>query len=175
MGVDEQHRRVLADDLELAVGLRLGAGEPVAVHVEAVQVAPLLELAAVRVLDRQDHDEGVVQDLPDHAVIAGGEVVQDAQGRIRAALLAAVDVAGHPQDRRGVVDRRLDARRRPRCGSRSVSISAWTAGEIAEFPLPCRRPRTGCPTRRRTLPRWPSRPGRSRHRRGRGRHSIARP
>ena len=70
MGVDEQRRRVFADDVELAVGLGLGPGEPVAVHVEAVDVPPLAELAAVRVLRRQDHDDRVGEDLVDDAVAA---------------------------------------------------------------------------------------------------------
>ena len=59
MSVDVQHRRVLPKDLELAVGLGLGPGEPVAVHVEAVQVPPGRRLASVRVLDGQDHDDRV--------------------------------------------------------------------------------------------------------------------
>ena len=100
MGVDEEHRRVLADDLELAVGLGLGPGEPVAVHVEAVDVAPLADLAAVGVLGRQDHDEGVGDDLVDDAVVARGELVQGMERGVGAALLAAVDVAGDPQDHR---------------------------------------------------------------------------
>ena len=68
--VDEEHRWVLPDDLQLAVGLGLGPGEPVAVHVEAVEVAPLTDLAPVGVLGRQDHDKRVGEDLVDHAVAA---------------------------------------------------------------------------------------------------------
>ena len=102
MGVDEQRRRVLADDLELAVGLGLRSGEPVAVHVEAVEVPALADLAAVRVLDRQDHDDRVGEDLVDDAVVAGGELVEGVERGVGAALLAAVDVGRDPQDRRGV-------------------------------------------------------------------------
>ena len=68
--VDVEHRRIRPDDLELAVRLGLGSGEPVAVHVEAVLVAPLAELAPIRVLGRQDDDKRVGQDLVDHAVAA---------------------------------------------------------------------------------------------------------
>ena len=78
--VDVEHRRVLAERLELAVGLGLRPGEPVAVHVEAVQVAAGLLLAAVRVLDGQDHDERVGQDAVDHAVAARGELVEGVAG-----------------------------------------------------------------------------------------------
>ena len=62
VGVDVEHRRILAKQLELAVGLGLRSCEPVAVHVEAVEVAPRVLLAAVGVLDRQDHDDGVGQE-----------------------------------------------------------------------------------------------------------------
>jgi hypothetical protein len=100
--VDEQLGRQLAQLLDLAVGLRLGAGEPVAVEVEAVGVAPGVRLAAVGVLGGQDHHDGAVQDRLGRAVGAGSELVEDTERGVGAALLAAVDVAGHPQDRRCV-------------------------------------------------------------------------
>jgi hypothetical protein len=126
VGVDVEHRRVLAEDLELAVGLRLGPGEPVAVHVEAVEVAAGLLLAAVRVLDRQDDDDRVGEDVVDDAVAPRGEVVQGVERGVGAALLVAVDVAREPED---------DRRRRQRAltsawlasGFRSVATAAWTA------------------------------------------------
>jgi hypothetical protein len=100
VGVDEERAGQLAQQLDLAVGLRLGAREPVAVHVEAVHVAARVELAAVGVLDRQQHDDGVVEDLPRGAVVPVGQLVQDAQRGVGAGLLAPVDVRRHPQDRR---------------------------------------------------------------------------
>ena len=102
MGVDEERRRVFADDVELAVGLGLGPREPVAVHVEAVEVPSLADLAAVRVLRRQDYDDRVGEDLVDDAVIAGRELVEGVERGIGAALFATVDVGGDPQDRRRV-------------------------------------------------------------------------
>ena len=96
--VDEQRARVLAQELDLAVGLGLGASEPVAVHVEPVEVAAGVRLAAVRVLDRQEHDDRVVEDLPGRAVVAVGELVEHAHGCVGARLLAAVDVGGDPED-----------------------------------------------------------------------------
>ena len=100
VGVDEQHARVAAQQLDLAVGLGLGAREPVAVHVEAVEVAARVGLAPVRVLGRQDHDDRLVEDPLGGAVGAVGELVEHAQRRVGAALLAAVHVGGDPQDRR---------------------------------------------------------------------------
>ena len=70
MRVDVEHRRIRPHDFQLAVRFGLGPREPVAVHVEAVLVAPLAELAPVRVLGRQDHDQCVGEDLVDHAVAA---------------------------------------------------------------------------------------------------------
>ena len=110
VGVDVEHRRVGADGLELAVGLRLRPGEPVAVHVEAVQVPPGLLLATVRVLGRQDDDEGVGQDVVDDAVLARGQLVEGVERGVRAALLVAVDVARDPQDRRRVGQRVFERR-----------------------------------------------------------------
>ncbi len=100
VGIDEQRARVLAQELDLGVGLGLGACEPVAVHVEPVEVAAGVGLAAVRVLDRQEHDDRVVEDLARGAVVAVGQLVEDPQRAVGAGLLAAVHVGGHPQDRR---------------------------------------------------------------------------
>ncbi len=111
VGIDEQHRRVPPNDVELAVGLRLGPGEPVTVHVEAVQVASLADLAAIGVLGRQDDEDRRVEHALDHAIGPGGQLVQGVQRRIGAALLATVDVACDPQDGRrrseGGIDRGL--------------------------------------------------------------------
>ena len=104
VGVDEQLRRQLSQHLELGVGLGLGAREPVAVHVEAVGVATRVGLPAVRVLRRQYDDDRVVEDLLSRAVAAGGQLVEDAQRRVGAALLAAVDVAGDPENGRHLAD-----------------------------------------------------------------------
>ena len=60
--IDEQHGRVAAQHLDLAVRFRLRAGKPVAVHVEPVCVAPRVGLAAVGVLRRQDHHDRLVED-----------------------------------------------------------------------------------------------------------------
>ena len=65
--VDEDLRRVAAQQFDLAVGLRLGAGEPVAVQVEAVLVLPPRRVAAVRVLGRHDDGDEVVVALRDLA------------------------------------------------------------------------------------------------------------
>ena len=99
--VDEQLRRQLAQQLDLAVGLGLRAREPVAVHVEAVVVPARVGLAAVRVLRGQQHDQRVVEDLRRRAVGPVGQLVERAQRGVGPALLAAVHVAGDPQDRRG--------------------------------------------------------------------------
>ena len=104
VGVDEDLRRQLPEHLELAVGLRLGAGEPVAVHVEAVGVAPGVRLPSVRVLRRQDDDDRIVEDLLGGAVGAGGELVEHPQGGVGAALLTPVHVPRDPQDRRHRAD-----------------------------------------------------------------------
>jgi len=72
VGVDEELRRVLPQQLELGVGLELAAREPVAVHVEAVEVAARADRPPVGVLDRQDHDHGVVADPAGHAVLTRG-------------------------------------------------------------------------------------------------------
>jgi hypothetical protein len=111
--VDEQHARVAAQQLDLAVGLGLGAREPVAVHVEAVGVAARVRLAAVGVLDRQDHHDRRVEDPLGRAVGAVGELVEHAQRRVGAALLAAVHVARDPEDRgiRGGDPRRVERAR----------------------------------------------------------------
>ena len=100
MGVDEQRTGVLTQQLDLAVGLGLRAGEPVAVHVEAVEVLACIGLPAVGILDRQQDDDGVVEDLLGGAVGAVGQLVQHAQRRVGAGLLAAVHVGRHPEDRR---------------------------------------------------------------------------
>ena len=85
--------------LHLRVGLRLRAREPVAVEVEAVVVLAPRRLAPVRVLRRHDHGDDVVVELADVAVGARGELVEDLQLGVGAALLVAVDVARQPHDR----------------------------------------------------------------------------
>ena len=102
--VDEQLRRQLAQHLHLAVGLGLGPREPVAVHVEAVCVAPGVGLAPVGVLRRQHDDDRVVEDLLRRAVGARGELVEHPQRGVGAALLTTVHVAGDPEDRRHRAD-----------------------------------------------------------------------
>jgi hypothetical protein len=108
--VDIQHRREPPDGLQLAVRFRLGPGEPVPVHVEAVGVAAGVELAAVRVLDREDHHGRRVQDGGDHAVVAVGQLVQGLQRGVGAALLVPVHVRRDPQDLGRGGDQRLRLR-----------------------------------------------------------------
>ncbi len=100
VGVDVHDAGVPAQQLELPVGLALRPREPVAVHVEEVGVLTRLGLATVGVLRRDDPDERVVEDLRRSAVGAVRELVEDAQLRVGAALLAAVDIAHQPEDRR---------------------------------------------------------------------------
>jgi hypothetical protein len=132
VGVDMHDTRVLAQQLELPLGLALRPREPVAVHVEEVGVLPRLGLATVGVLCRDDPDEGVVEDLRRGAVGAVGELVKDAQLRIGAALLASVDVAHQPDDRR----RR--GGEPGRVGGRRVRV-AEALRRLADRQEPCRR------------------------------------
>ncbi len=99
--VDEEHGRVLAQQLHLAVGLRLGPREPIPVHVEAVGVTTDVAYPAIGVLRRHDHDDGVVEDGLNRAVGAVGQLVQHLECGVRTALLVAVHVGRDPQDRRG--------------------------------------------------------------------------
>ena len=127
--VDVHHAGVLAQQLELRVRLALGPREPVAVHVEEVGVLPLLGLAAVGVLGRDDPDERVVEDLLRGAVGAVGELVEDAELGVGAALLAPVDVAHQPQDHR-----RLRRERAASAGGVSGSRRRAVASRIAARP-----------------------------------------
>ena len=102
--VDEQLARVAPQQLDLGVGLGLGAREPVAVEVEAVRVLAAVGDAAVRVLGGQDHHDRRVEHVRRGAVAPVGELVERAQGGVQAALLAAVHVAGDPQGRGRAVD-----------------------------------------------------------------------
>ena len=87
-------------------------------------VAPGLVLAAVRVLGGRDHDDSVVEDLLRRAVIAIGELVENAQVGVGSRFLVSVDVPCEPEDRgraRGEV-RGLTGRRKripQRCGVRT--------------------------------------------------------
>ena len=118
--VDEEDGWVLLDELDLGVGLGLGAREPVAVHVEPVGVLAPLRLAPVRVLDGDDDDDRVVEDPRRCAVAPVGEVVEDAQRRVGAALLAPVHVRGDPENRGGAGgERRSRPGRRCRIHERS--------------------------------------------------------
>jgi len=94
--VDRQLGWVLAHELDDPVDLGLRRREPVAVHVEPVDVASLVELSSVRVEDRNDQDDRLVQDLLGRAVGPRGEVVEHLEGGVRAALLAAVRAPVHP-------------------------------------------------------------------------------
>ena len=161
--VDEQHGRIAAQQLDLAIRLGLRAGEPVAVHVEPVGVAPGVGLATVGILRRQDHHDRLVEDPLRRAVATVRELVEDAQRRVGPALLAAVHVAGHPQDR-GALGR--DPRRLGR-GSARVHQGCGRAPDALEAP---RRHVRGAAD-----DRVPQRP--ALHRRGgdTGRHARARP
>ncbi len=97
--VEEQQRRVAPEQLHAGVGLRLRAHVGVAVQVEAVDVATLIERPAVGVLYRQEDHDRVAQHVADHAVLAVGELVERLQRGVGAALFAAVDVRRDPQDR----------------------------------------------------------------------------
>jgi hypothetical protein len=100
MRVDEEHGRIPADRLELAIGLRLRAGEPVPVEVEAIGVSTGVGFAPVGILDGQDHDDRLIEDLRRGAVRAVRQLPEDAQGGVGATLLAVVHVAGDPEDGR---------------------------------------------------------------------------
>ncbi len=168
--VEQHQRRVLPHQLDARVGLGLRAGERVAVQVEPVRVAAGVGLAAVGVLHGHEHDDRVVQHARHHAVVAVGELVQGLERGVGAALLVAVDVRHHPQDRRGRGGKRRDL----------VGRRLWIAdlrGRVADVGerlrrhvlRDCPRSRTGSGVpARRCRPR-PSRPGRSRPRRRRGR------
>jgi hypothetical protein len=97
VGVDIKHAGIAPEQLKLGVGLDLGAREPVAVHVEPIRVLPRLRLASVWILGRDDPDDGVLEDLSRRAVVAGGELVENAQLGVGRALFAAVDVPHEPK------------------------------------------------------------------------------
>jgi hypothetical protein len=98
--VDEEDGRELPKRFDLAVGLGLRSREPVPVQVESVGVLPRVGFPTVWILDRQYHDDRVVEDLPGRAVGAGGEPVQDAERGIRSARLVPMDIGRNPQNRR---------------------------------------------------------------------------
>ena len=106
--VEVQHGREPSKELELRVRLRLSTGEPVAVHVDVVGVAARVRLAAVWALHGDEHDDRVVEDRLGDAVGASGELVEQLERGLRAALLAPVDVGLHQQDRRGGGGQRTD-------------------------------------------------------------------
>ncbi len=147
--VDVHHAGVLAQQLELRVRLALGPREPVAVHVEEVGVLPLLGLAAVGVLRRDDPDERVIEDLLRGAVGAVGELVEDTELGVCAALLVPVDVAHQPQDRRRLRSepgglggrclriaqaRRRLADRREASGRHMLGLADERVAEVAALP-----------------------------------------
>ena len=106
-----QHQwRVLAHQLDLAVRLGLRAAEVIAVEVERVVVAAGIERSPVGVLDRDDDHHGVLQEPVHDAVVAIGEAVHERDDRVRAALLVAVDIAAHPEERRCRLGEVIDAR-----------------------------------------------------------------
>ena len=76
MVVGEHERRVAAHELQLAVGLRLGPTEVVAVQVEREPVASDVALPAVGILDRHDDHHSVPKDPVDDTVVTVGEVVE---------------------------------------------------------------------------------------------------
>ena len=98
--VGQHERRILAHELDLAVGLGLGATEMVAVEIERVVVAAKVERPPVGILDRDHDHHGVLEDPVHDTVVAIGETVDERDDGVCAALLVAVDVPAHPQERR---------------------------------------------------------------------------
>ncbi len=128
VGVDVQHRRVLADDLELAVGLGLGPGEPVAVHVEAVRGSggrrPRGRPGSGSAGSRRSRSRGCRR----RRSRRGGELVQGVERGVGAALLVAVDVGREPQDRRARVQPSAIASR----AGRRVAQRLETGADVAK-------------------------------------------
>ncbi len=99
------------------------AAAGLAVGFEAERLLEVVDeaVAAVRILQRRDEHEDVVQDAGDHVVIAGGEqVVGGHQGGVGGRDLVAVDAVGQPDDGGEAGDElaRLRVRRLPRIGER---------------------------------------------------------
>ncbi len=133
VGVDEDLRRESSQQFEFAVGLRLGAREPVAVQVEAEFVLPPQRVPAVRILGRQNDRDQVVVAFLDLAGEAGRQLVERFEGRVGAARLAAVHIAGDPDDGRlpGGDPAGPGGRQRPR-----IPQAADLVGDIVQVGLP---------------------------------------
>ena len=108
--IGEHRRRVLLHQRQLALGLHLRAHQVVLVQVEREPVPAEPDLTAVGVLRRDDHDQGAFQDVGHAAVVPVGELVQQLERGVGAALLAAVQVPRDPQDHRRGGGQSVDGR-----------------------------------------------------------------
>ena len=137
VGIDEQLRVKGQHCAPATPRFGLGAGHPVAVHVEQVVVAATVRPAAavhagpveagrapqllldhahdalptVGIHDRVDDHDDVLQQGLDAGVGAGHEVVADRHGGIRAGGLVAVDAVAHPGHRGRFGQQRIGLRR----------------------------------------------------------------
>ena len=150
--VERDDRPVLDDQVADQPGLRLRGDRQVAVEVVAGGVGARVGDAPVRVRrDVEDEDVALEQRL-DRGIGARRVLLDDADDRVRAFLLVAVDVA--VDEERRLVARRAVPRPRERAPARPRSAAATG---------PAARPRRRSPARSR------------RRRRGRGRPTTSRP
>ena len=126
--VGEHDGRVLAHQVELAIGLGLGPHKVVLVQVEREPVAPEVGIRCVWVPAEGTTTitalESRMSVTPQSSSM--GELVEQPKRCVTAALLASVQVADHPQEHR-----RARRRAHPRClcgveGSRIAATSCWT-------------------------------------------------